>query len=121
VLASLVLEAIGQKGAAHAALWRRVINDALPGVGDAVVGSRGDGERWGVWELFPDNVIFRKIYGRTDYSQANSTGSRGVRVWYSLYPGRYLVHAPESWGSTDRYICRVMEGGEIVREATLGD
>ena len=84
-----------------------------------MLGSRDEYERWGVWELFPDNVIFRKVYGRTDYSKANGVGSRGVRIWYVLPPGRYLVHAPESWSSTDKYICTICESGEVRRERTL--
>jgi hypothetical protein len=69
--------------------------------------------RWGVW----DASTGKEIYGRTDYSQSNGKGSRGVRIWYTLESGvRYKVKAPQSWKSTDEYYCHVSENGEIVRE-----
>jgi hypothetical protein len=50
-----------------------------------------------------------------DYSQANSVGSRGVYKCYWLEPMAYYeVSSPESWSSTDRYFCEVVDG-EIIR------
>lgn len=81
----------------------------------AALGSPSDFARWGVWEIGDQGE--RLIYGRTDYSQANSKGSRGVRIWYTLESGkRYRIRSPRSWKSTDEYICHVTEQCDVVRE-----
>lgn len=48
-----------------------------------------------------------------DYSQANSTGSRGIFAYYILPSGIYEVNHRESWKRIRRYFCRV-EGTEII-------
>lgn len=49
--------------------------------------------------------------GARDYSSANSIGSRGVTINFTLEEGPiYEVSAPKTWRSTDRYFCRVIEG-----------
>lgn len=78
-----------------------------------VFGGPSDFQRWGVWDLGTG----REVYGHTDYSKANSKGSRGVRIYYTLESGRrYRVRAPQSWKSTEEYICYVTEEGNIIRE-----
>jgi hypothetical protein len=112
VKASLVIEAIGHGESQRMRLYRGIMREAGFGrVGDALLGDWPN--RWGVWDV----VMGREVYGRTDYSQANSKGSRGVRIWYTLESGRrYKVRSPQSWKSTDEYICHVAEDGDIVRE-----
>lgn len=45
-----------------------------------------------------------------DYSQANSKGTRGVYAAYVLAPERiYEVSSPESWSTTRRYFCHVVD------------
>lgn len=118
MLVSLRLEAIGEAGSACLRLLHGRVRDAFNrDLADALVGEIPD--RWGVWELDGQDHIFRPMYGRKDYSRSNSKGTRGVYVYYALPPGRYLVHAPESWSRTDKYICTVTEAGEVVRERTL--
>lgn len=48
-----------------------------------------------------------------DYSQANSTGSRGIYAYYALPPGIYEVNHRETWKRVRRYFCKV-ENLEIV-------
>lgn len=51
------------------------------------------------------------LNGFTDYSRANSVGSRGIYRIYFLRPWKvYEVHAPESWSRQDHYFCRVTHG-----------
>ena len=46
-----------------------------------------------------------------DYSGANSKGTRGVYATYVLAPERiYEVSSPESWSTTRRYFCHVVDG-----------
>ncbi|HXG36538.1 MAG TPA: hypothetical protein VNL15_06190 [Dehalococcoidia bacterium] len=55
------------------------------------------------------------VHGNTDYSAANSVGSRGVYRWYMLqYGDIYHVRSPLSWKRADDYYCRV-EQGVLVR------
>jgi hypothetical protein len=50
-----------------------------------------------------------------DYRDSNSKGSRGVYLFFHLYPGRlYEVRYFTGWKSEERYFCRV-EGGRLVR------
>lgn len=93
-------------------LYRGIMREVgLGRVGTALLGNWLN--RWGVF----DAKTGREVYGRTDYSQANSKGSRGVRIWYTLESGgRYRVRSPKSWKSIDEYICNVTEDGNIVRE-----
>lgn len=55
------------------------------------------------------------VFGQTDYSQANSVGSRGVRKHYFLADG-YLYHvsSPQSFKRSDQYFC-IVERGKLIR------
>jgi len=118
MLGVLRLEAIGEAGYACLRLLHGRVRDTFTcDLADALVGDIR--ERWGVWEMDGAGHIYRAIYGRKDYTQSNSKGTRGIYVYYTLPPGRYLVHAPESWSRTDKYICTVTVEGEVVRERTL--
>jgi len=53
--------------------------------------------------------------GARDYSKANSVGSRGIMVSYLLQTGPiYEISEPTSWGTTERYFARVVDG-KLVR------
>lgn len=53
------------------------------------------------------------LRGIRDYSKANSVGSRGVMVGYQIEEGPiYWVASPQTWGHTDRYFLRVVDGAE---------
>lgn len=112
------MEAIGEAGPARLQLLRAIAgNSRNRALANAVVDRIL--RRWGVWELDGRGRIYHAVYGRKDYTQSNSKGTRGIYVYYTLPPGRYLVHAPESWSRTDKYICTVTVEGEVVRERTL--
>lgn len=54
--------------------------------------------------------------GDTDYSRANSVGSRGVFRYYHLKSGRiYEVAERFNWRRQEQYFCRVNHEGDIVR------
>lgn len=49
------------------------------------------------------------IEGQRDYRDSNSTGSRGIFVYYALRPGLYEINSPETWSRTDRYFAKVID------------
>lgn len=52
--------------------------------------------------------------GLRDYCQANSVGSRGIKVTYNLEEGPiYRVKAPRSWKETEVYFVRIADGQRI--------
>lgn len=50
--------------------------------------------------------------GVKDYSQANSTGSRGIFCYYPLKPGIYEIQERVSWKRVKRWFAKV-DGTEI--------
>ena len=88
---SLKLERIGNDRLGHQPAWvKRVIGIA------------------------PRKLIEEYIEGYTDYSQANSVGSRGGFINYLLQEGDiYHVSSPRNFKHRDTYFCRV-EVGEII-------
>ena len=66
---------------------------------------------------------FRREFmdGQKDYSQANSVGSRGIYLYYTLPPGVYEVFSRETWQGARRYFIRVQYGKitEIDRRAVI--
>ncbi len=88
----------------------------------------GAGELWGDIEsprhpwvakitgLWPSGKFQREfLHGTNDYSEANSKGSRGVFVWYTLESGNYYdVYELISWKNDDRYLCKVDGEGNII-------
>ena len=116
--ASLRIEAIGHDTVARMRLMGSVFEEAGAGdIASVVFGDPLDYARWGVVEVDDNGAVVGRPNGRTDYSNANSKGSRGVYIWYVLESGRrYFVCAPESWRAVDEYYCRVSDNGEIIRE-----
>jgi len=56
------------------------------------------------------------VPGRLDFSQANSTGRRGVCVWFVLSSGEYYeVYRQSDWQCTERFFCSVDGAGAIVQ------
>ena len=61
------------------------------------------------------NFTRKFIYGRKDYSNANSVGSRGVYEYFILEQDKfYEVSAPLSWKNSYRYFCTVDDQGKII-------
>lgn len=62
------------------------------------------------------DLAYRDLYGRRDYSRANSKGTRGVYVWYILEPDTlYWVNEPISWKRSEQYYCAVKLDGSVYR------
>ena len=58
------------------------------------------------------------IRGQRDYRDCNGTGSRGIMIYFHLYPGKiYEVNELLTWDKSRRYFCRVVDGRivELVR------
>lgn len=54
------------------------------------------------------------LRGARDYTNSNSTGSRGVERWYELHDRAYYeVSEPVSWNHGRRYLCRAIAGNVI--------
>ena len=63
-----------------------------------------------------DAGVFGPLGGHRDYRNANSKGTRGVMVVYTLDEGViYWIKAPLSWRSSDRYFAVVDPEGNILR------
>jgi hypothetical protein len=58
------------------------------------------------------DLIQMPVDGQIDYSRANGTGSRGVRLYFILTDGIYEVNERETWKRVRRYFIRV-EGTRI--------
>lgn len=69
-----------------------------------------------ILRMNPDGSLDRWfVKGLKDYTDANSTGTRGIRLYFHLEPGHiYEVRHFTSWTAEDRYFCRV-EAGRVVR------
>lgn len=64
-----------------------------------------DGDVWG-----------EQIWGKRDYSKANSKGTRGVYLHYILHENElYWIKSPQSWRSTSIYFAAVTPTGDIRR------
>lgn len=64
----------------------------------------------------------RFLRGRKDYLQANSIGSRGIYLWYTLEPGLYEINEQVSWRGWDRRFEVVDQSGSrrrLTREEAL--
>lgn len=62
------------------------------------------------------------LKAQKDYSQANSTGSRGVWFYYALTSGCYEVQARETWARSRRYYLQVIDAStahEISQEGVV--
>jgi hypothetical protein len=71
---------------------------------------------------FDDKWFFRRefVRGQADWSQAKTTGSRGIFVYYALSPGIYEINERTSWKRVRRYFIRVKsEIEEISKEEVI--
>lgn len=57
-----------------------------------------------VKDIGPHGMVKERMRGQSDYSQANSVGSRGVFVHYWLQLGElYHISAPRNFKRSDQY------------------
>lgn len=117
--AALCLEYVGESGDAQIALYSGKLDGIAPGLGGAAFGCKNPRKPW-VAEIigYHGKYGFERTFlsSKRNYSRANSSGSRGVELWFVLESGKvYEVKAPQSWRSVDRYFCRVDDDGDIIR------
>lgn len=63
-----------------------------------------------------EDLTLSPVWGKRDYSKANSKGSRGVYVWYTLEMDvLYYVREPKSWRSVAEYYVAVTQSGRIYK------
>jgi len=92
MLTILKIECIGNPRLGFQPSWVRLV---------VSLADRGLNEQW--------------LKGQSDYSHANSVGSRGVFKYYFLRENEiYHVSSPETWKRVDQYYCRI-ENGAILR------
>jgi len=121
--APLALEAIGDDSRQHLTLLGHIADAAYAGLGDAVIGRPPPQRQWCAeiaGRSRAGRYVMSFLRGKKDYRGANSKGSRGVMVWYTLDEGKiYAVSSPESWRRDRRYFARVCPDGtieEVTRE-----
>lgn len=68
-----------------------------------------------VIDIQPHKLVEEYVDGYSDYSNANSVGSRGIYVNYLLQEGEiYHVSSPRNFKHSDTYFCKVA-GEDIIR------
>jgi hypothetical protein len=71
---------------------------------------------WVDWvkDIGPGGMEKVRLKGQTDYSEANSVGSRGVYKYYFLSEGElYHISSPKSWKTARQYFCRIEQDETI--------
>ena len=70
-------------------------------------------KRYGCW-IVSDKMVEQA--GKWDYTDSNSKGSRGIKIWYFLKPGcLYFIKSPISWKRIDEYYCVAAKDGNVLR------
>lgn len=110
----LCLEAIGDDEVQYCSLWESRVREVLPEPYASAVANTINPRLRRPWvaEIVglegSARFLLEWQHGRKDYRRANSDGSRGIWVWYTLREGRYYwVQSLESWSRTERYYCRI--------------
>lgn len=115
--ATLSLEYIGESEDARKVLCSRRLDQMEPGLGRAVIGTTRPRVPWvAKIEGGCPRFGWRRSFLSANWQRknANSQHSRGVMLWFVLEDGYiYEVKHPISWRRSDRYFCRVTEGGDI--------
>lgn len=121
MLAVIKLEAIGDDYFSYKRSKERTVDRRMTGAWQM---AKREGSCW-VAQIkgFDPKYTFARefVCGQRDYTQANSTGSRGVYIYYPLRPGIYEVHERLTWARSRRYFILV-EGAtyhEITREEVI--
>lgn len=54
------------------------------------------------------------VRGQKDYSEATSSGSRGIYFYYALKPGLYEINERVTWKRARRYFARVVDDKTLI-------
>lgn len=116
---TLSLEYIGEAQYARLSLYSKMIDHVSVGLGNQVIGKIESRKPW-IAEITGSDPKygFKRAFlkGNWQRKRSNSTGSRGVEIWFNLESGRlYEVKSHTSWKATDRFFCVVSEAGNINR------
>ena len=110
--AALRLEVIGDNLDAQDRLWRAILPRDMADALEVRIPKPWVAEIKGPSNRYKYTREF--LTGHRDYSEANSIGSRGVYMWFTLCEGpMYEVYQRITWRSSRRYFCKV-EDGRIV-------
>lgn len=95
----------------------RVYNGVMPGLGDALIGRIIDkpwiAEITGVHPVYKLSRSF--VPSKRDYSEASSSGKRGVKLWFTVESGKYYeIKARISRKRWRRYFVTVTDSGDVV-------
>ena len=112
----LSIEAIGDNVYADMRHWKRLLHKHCGDHADNIIGKIG-AACWVAKILgFDDRYTWKRefIRGHRDYTNSNSSGSRGVYVKYIL-DSRYIYEVlhPRTWKRVDRYFAIVNYEGDI--------
>lgn len=118
--ATICLEYIGERQDSEMALYRGLLNEAIPRLGDGIVGGPKRPRKPWIAKIVGRSKKFgldrQFLESKRTYARSNSTGSRGVELWFTLDSGcLYEIKKPLSWKCFDRYFCIVKDDGEIER------
>lgn len=117
----LKLEAIGDGFAAYLRHYNKMNPDRFGKREiDAYRFGRKELQPWvarikGLHSLFEFDREF--VNAQRDYTEASSTGNRGIWLYYALKPGIYEINERLTWKRKERYFARVIDDETLERMA----
>lgn len=116
----LKLEAIGDGFAAYLRHYNKLTEPKRFGKReiDAYRFGRKDLQPWvarikGLHKLYEFDREF--MQAQRDYTEASSTGNRGIWLYYALKPGIYEINERLTWNRKERYFARVVDDSTLER------
>lgn len=116
---TLCVEYIGESQDAKLALFCGIIDNSFNGLSRHIVGNSRPRKPWvaeitGIDKKYGLSRTF--LPSKTQRTRSNSTGSRGVELWFIVESGKfYEIKSPQSWKSSDRYFFTIDENGDMIR------
>jgi hypothetical protein len=117
--ATIKLEYIGEAQESFLSSCKETFNNISDKFGDQFMGNHIIRRPW-IAEIFgtDKNFKFKRNFlkGNWQRKRSNSTGSRGVEIWFTLVSGKlYEAKSFKSWRSIDRYFCIITNDGNVNR------
>lgn len=115
----LKLEAIGDNHVAYLRHYERLLSPKTFGKKELDAYRFGNKQHvpWCalITGVKPNGNLEREfVNGQRDYRDANSTGSRGIFIYYALKPGLYEINSPETWRRISRYFAKVIDDSTLI-------